>query len=196
MHRRHSNEKTAEPLTPEQQDLVNDNIGLAGFFVKRYPPKHLDSDDAYAESLLVLCRAAKHFRPELQIKFSTFAASCWVHFLMTIRDKVRAKRNGYWETLEIEEMSIRDDETSAVASFASDTEQADKIASAREDVAMMLKLIHGLDERSGQVVMRRIGGENMAEIGKSLGVSRERVRQIFDTAVACLRRRWARRESA
>lgn len=55
----------------------------------------------------------------------------------------------------------------------------------REDAKYCLSL---MDEREIKIVSRRVEGETFADIGRSMGICRERVRQIYDRALERVRR--------
>lgn len=62
------------PLTPEQAQMVADNMGLISLFVK---PGRDDYDDAFQDGVFGLIRAVQKFEPERGFTFSTYAYN-WI----------------------------------------------------------------------------------------------------------------------
>lgn len=58
-----------------------------------------------------------------------------------------------------------------------------------EELAWLLREIDYLPERLGAVIRGRLAGETLKELGKVLGVTRERIRQMEDEAIDALRYR-------
>jgi RNA polymerase sigma factor (sigma-70 family) len=69
----------------------------------------------------------------------------------------------------------------------------DELAAQRARVAVAHRAIEVLDERSARIMRRRLEGATLAAVGRELGVSRERVRQIEALALPVLRERCAPR---
>lgn len=73
-----------KPLTPEQQTLVEENQGLIGAFIRRYPaPKYIPNDDYYGEISMGLVIAASTWVPG-GASFSTWS----FHQFFGIRSRV------------------------------------------------------------------------------------------------------------
>lgn len=82
-------------LTEEQQELVEKNKNLAYFIKHKYVKQENDPDAADIESacFFALVKAAKHFKPEKRITFSTFASKCMHNeVLMFFRKKKRTNQ--------------------------------------------------------------------------------------------------------
>ena len=66
-------------LTEEQQKLVEENIRLVYFVIRKYYPNLLkggEADDWVQIGSIGLCKAAMWFRPDVGKTFSTYAAVC------------------------------------------------------------------------------------------------------------------------
>lgn len=75
---------TLPPLTPEQREMVEANLGLCGWAVNRWA-RHLPADDgpytqrdAYQDAVLGLVTAVRKFDPDRGYRFATYASS-WLH---------------------------------------------------------------------------------------------------------------------
>ena len=61
-------------LTSEQQQRVEENMGLVGGFIRRYPPPHyIPMEDYHQELSIGLCRAAATWSDDGGCQFSTWA---------------------------------------------------------------------------------------------------------------------------
>jgi RNA polymerase sigma-32 factor len=69
----------------------------------------------------------------------------------------------------------------------------DELAAQRARVAVAHRAIEVLDERSARIMRRRLEGATLAAVGRELGVSRERVRQIEAAVLPLLQDRCAPR---
>jgi len=61
------------PLTTEQQQIVANNIGLVGHFIKKFrPPTFIRICDYESELMLALCKAVATWKPDGGAAFSTW----------------------------------------------------------------------------------------------------------------------------
>ena len=75
-----------------KKDLVEDNLGLVGFTINRYfswlnrtannTAGLLDEADLYNEGVIGLIEAAKKYKKNSKLKFSTFATNCIKYMIM------------------------------------------------------------------------------------------------------------------
>ena len=175
LHRLQKNEKKFKPLSEYQIQLVLDNEKLIYYLACKFRSKFLTHEDAVAECSYIICRVAKIFKPELNYKFTTIATVAWRRHLGRIGDVYGAPRNGYrisrtWQSVPTES-GLRDEE------FASDYDHCESIA-VREEVQRMREILKTLPTKTQEVLASRMEGKTLAEIGKKIGVTKERVRQI------------------
>lgn len=180
MHSR-DNIKDKPKLTDDQRRLVEENVRLAYIFAKRYPIPLMSREDNLAEALFCLCRAAHGFRPELGFHFSTFAATYHKNWIRAGWRLYSAKHKGAGVGF-----------TRFHHEDQADCEPEDKgprpgeILEAQEEIDRKLEVLAVLDERSQEVIKRRSQGKKLKAIGDSLGITRERVRQLHAKAMAKL----------
>ena len=175
LHRLQKNEKKFKPLSEYQIQLVLDNEKLIYYLACKFRSKFLNHEDAVAECSYIICRVAKIFKPELNYKFTTIATVAWRRHLGRIGDVYGAPRNGYrisrtWQSVPTES-GLRDEE------FASDYDHCESVV-IREEVQRMREILKTLPARTQEVLALRMAGKTLAEIGKEIGVTKERVRQI------------------
>ena len=175
LHRLQKNEKKFKPLSEYQIQLVLDNEKLIYYLACKFRSKFLNHEDAVAECSYIICRVAKIFKPELNYKFTTIATVAWRRHLGRIGDVYGAPTNGYrisrtWQSVPTES-GLRDEE------FASDYDHCESVV-IREEVQRMREILKTLPARTQAVLALRMAGKTLAEIGKEIGVTKERVRQI------------------
>ena len=113
------------PLTPEQKQMVEDNIKLAYFALNKYRTQfeHLDPEDILSTCFIGLCKAARGFNPELGIAFSTYAMTAM--YRRIINDLVRGKQQV--EPIYLEEIKRQEDSTFWQDIIGSDDSMEDEI---------------------------------------------------------------------
>ena len=169
--------------------LVTDNLGYVITLARQYKSDILSTDDLISEGTIGMMKAAQKFDPQRGKPFVTFAAPYIRQAIeqaisrLDTESKVRStdeslprgSRNNY--TL----LNVLEDKDSPRADAASEMTLSDD----------MLKGLSRLDERQQEVVRRYFGidceRQTMAEIGMTMGLKRERVRQVRDQALRKLR---------
>jgi RNA polymerase sigma factor (sigma-70 family) len=159
-------------VTADQEALVTDNIKLVYHIInKRFsyvtPDCILDKDDLFQLGCMGLMRAAELYDPALG-KFSTYAAD-WIRQCIS-RGFYYAKPNQGNLSLDYQ-----------IAPYTTLTD----IIPSREDVAetavnniLLFKATHGPDERTNKMMRLLAQGYGLRNIGRQLGCTGERVRQI------------------
>lgn len=168
-------------LTPEQAALVADNIGLVGFTLSRYryePPKGsiFDEDDLYQTACLGLMKAARNFKPERGVAFSTYA--------------VLSIRGVLWQFFRYYHAPSRFQQQPPLAldGFIPGSDEItwrDRIADRSNftenvtGIVRMPKAIGELSERERLVLDMYAAGVKQTEIAQMIGVSQAQVSRIL-----------------
>jgi RNA polymerase sigma factor (sigma-70 family) len=158
-----------------RESLLCQHEPLIHFIVRRQWPGQADYADLIQEGRIGLWLAILHFDPERGFTFSTFAG--------------RAIRNRVWHAVSqagkaegwLEPQRAGDSLTAILASWQQEQlHQAlqDELRCLPEGLRQVIELVFGLD---GQLPLK------MAAIGRQLGVTRERVRQLRNEALGLLR---------
>jgi RNA polymerase sigma factor (sigma-70 family) len=168
----------------ERWKLIRDhiferNIGLVYSMIGRFSMKDVDLDEQRSEALLALMHAVEGFNPWRDIRFSTYACSAISHALIHLSKRTARYRDRFLVEGEVWQDSTTEVEGSSDLFTdrlrqALDSNQAD------------------LTDREAAVLgwrFPREGGRTLtfAEIGKAIGLSRERARQIQERALVKLR---------
>jgi RNA polymerase sigma factor (sigma-70 family) len=168
----------------------------------------VDYDDLFAAGCLGLLRAAKNFEPTRGFAFATYAL-WWVRHYVTrevenvastvrypvhYQAKCRAAGQSTRPTVHRLDLPIRggDDETSTRLDVLPDEDAPlpDEDADARRAPARLAELMNRarLSPRQRFVLrMRAEHSETLGQVGKRIGLSRERIRQIERQAIMRLR---------
>lgn len=170
-----------DPLTPAQQRLVADNVGLAHLAVAkvwhRPDVRRLGNDHALSVSYEGLMRASRCWIPT-RSKFSTYATwSCMRNVVTAARraDVQRAKSVKY----------RRLSDRLAPPSPACHTVEEHELLC----VAMLAAAEAACEPRGWYVLLETVvNGRTLQAVGDELGVSKERVRQVRLRALRVARR--------
>ncbi len=166
--------------------LINaaDHIGLVHSVVRRrferWVRGRIEYDDLVQAGCEGLMRAVEKFDPERGCRFSTYA-EWWI-------------RNAVGRYIERNHRAVRvpphvknppPEWTVPVDEEMSDNEQDPERVVARRDGAKLLASIK--NERARAIIAGRLGGLTLGEVGRALGISHERTRQIESATLDQLR---------
>lgn len=148
------------------QKLIEENHNLIYTFMIKY---HY-SEDYYGDAAIGLCKAARLY-DESKGAFSTIAFACMRNeCLKAIKDHNRIDAVSYNNIIP----DFEDDDNTYEHLLADDKHTSNDV-----DNCEYLKWFVGkMDKTSLFVFLHRLQGETYSDIGKILGISRERVRQI------------------
>lgn len=159
--------------------IIDRNLGLAFSMVARFTTSTVDRDDLRSEALLALVRATEGFDPWRGFRFSTYACQAIGRALA----EATRKSNRYRFHVHLE--SEPDNEGCSDTSDASEL-YVDRLRCALRDNR------GDLTERESTILAGRfpVGGgssRTLSQIGDALGLTKERVRQLQESALAKLR---------
>lgn len=169
-------------MTPEARNkLVEENLGLAVFFAKKFRATRMDLEDLVQEAYLGLIEAAERFDPNYGTKFSTYAR--W-RIVKTIMDSIRTRN----EMIRVPRSQKKKDCLSldgllnAAERLVDPAPPVYELIDEEEKRQAVHDCIRKLSKREGIVVRLRHGVNTerltLVRVGQILGVSPERVRQI------------------
>ena len=151
----------------EEADLCKEYRPLVLSLAARYSGKGIDFDELKAAGQLGVARALRRFDPNLGYAFGAYAKP-WVMGEITslFKPTKDALSFGHAQSLNA---PIGDDEDGNAIEFM------DRVADeALPAISHDLSALSGYDRH---IIEARLAGETLAEIGKELGISAERVRQ-------------------
>jgi RNA polymerase primary sigma factor len=164
-----------------REHIVEQNLGLAYSMMSRFNTRLIDEDDLLSDAMLGLTRAVDRFNPWRGYRFSTYACNVIVRALMRRGKRERNRRRlfpvQYEVSLERPE-SLPDSERELYV---------ERLSQVLQDNAGQLT------DLETRVLTQRFSGERrdrltFQEIGNTVGLSKERVRQIQNIAIRKLRR--------
>ena len=161
--------------------ITSQNLGLAYSSMGRFQFKTVDSDDALSEALFALTRAVDRFNPFKGYRFSTYACNAIMHSLVRRLKQTRRYRQMF---------PIQHDVF---------MERPERLPDTRTEL-LIERLHHALDNNLGGLTdlesliltkrfpVNQESHTTFTVIGRSVGLSKERVRQIQNIALAKLHR--------
>jgi RNA polymerase sigma factor (sigma-70 family) len=181
-------------LTDAERDVVEANRGLVyDVAIMMARGGDADEDDVQA-GMLGLIRAVQDFDPSLGYTLGTYSRDWIINKIRRHRHDDRLihtpryldgrddhKCQGYVERAVRAGRFSGPEEGVPDEPWTLDAEPDDGIDAALRDA------VAGLPERERRVVERRVAGETLKAIGESMGLTRERIRQIEREAHARLR---------
>ncbi len=163
-----------------REHIVEQNVGLAYSMISRFNSKLVDDDDLLSDALFGLTRAVDRFNPFKGFRFSTYACNVIARSLMR-----RGKQASRYRSL----FPVQHDVTFERVQGMPDTEAE----------LYVERLNRALDENLGEltplessILAQRFPTDEserltFRQIGESIGLSKERVRQIQNIALGKLR---------
>jgi RNA polymerase sigma factor (sigma-70 family) len=165
-----------------------EHLGLVAYWAKRCGARHPVKDsEQFADGCVGLLRAIELFDDTRGVKFATFAT---YHIRMRILysrnlERRRLAKAGLTSTVAMSEL------VQQVAATGSLPDEEAEVTDEHSHRKLMCELLlTTLDPRSREVLFRRFFlGQTLKEVGKLLGLTRERIRQIEGNALKALRKR-------
>lgn len=158
-----------------------DHLGLVHHVLKRlFVPSSVDPEDLIQEGVLALCRAIRQYEPD-RGGWASYAYTAIKRGMLNVLAQHR-KRGRMFSEMDAVKV---DGET---MDYASTIPAPEEVESHHEEVALLLAR---LSPRDREVIELRFGlvdrePKSLEEVGRLLGITRERVRQIEERALTCL----------
>lgn len=185
--------------TSARNRLIQHNMRLVAFIVRRHYPDYRDQEDLISIGIIGLIRAAETFDYERSINFSTYAGKCINN---QIRMYFRKIKHQLSEVYMNEPMDCDKDgnEVTMADIFPDDTSVEDE-AFLNINIKKLYKFIdEELDEREREILTKRYGlsgtGYNIQkvytqqEVADELNISRSYVSRIEKKALQKLKKRF------
>ena len=163
-----------------REHIVERNLGLVYSMISRFSGKRIDEDDLLSDAMLGLTRAVDRFNPWKGYRFSTYACNVIARALMR-----RGKRDRHYRQLFPVQFDVTFERPVPGSDFQADlyVERLHRVLSGN---------LGELTDLESRILAKRFPNEQGArltfqEIGETVGLSKERVRQIQNIALRKLR---------
>ena len=154
-------------LTREQQELVEANLNLAYYFARRIKaPLDLEQEDWEAECLLALVIAAESYDPAQGSLSNYVGVAVRTRRSHIINYYTQGKRTG--KTVSFGGMEP----------FLASGTTAGHLVIVRDEQARCRNLVQCLPSPHREIITHRLEGKTFESIGASMGLTRERIRQL------------------
>ena len=180
-------EKAANGDLSARDKLINHNLRLVAYIVKKHYPDSKEADDLISIGIIGLIRAAETFNNSRNISFSTYAGKCINN---QIRMYFRKTKHQQTEVYMNEPMDL----------FKDGTDVAEEAALNIELDRMYRYIEEELDEREKEILTKRYGLSRTSystdrvmtqrEVADELNISRSYVSRIEKKALEKLRARF------
>jgi RNA polymerase primary sigma factor len=173
-----------ERLTRVTERLVSANLGLVYEMMRRVRPTHIDREELISEGMLALYRSVQSFNPWSGFRFSTYACNA---ILRAFGRRIQT------ENRRSSRSPVQFDPLLDKGAWAVDPRQSEVELYAERLNRIMDNGAAELTPTERLVLSRRFPHnpdahrQTLAEIGREISVSKERVRQIQNIALAKLR---------
>jgi RNA polymerase sigma factor (sigma-70 family) len=163
-----------------REHIVRNNLGLVYVMLSRLKPHDQDEDDRLSEAMYGLCRAVDRFDPWKGYRFSTYACSVIARALMRC-----GRREKRYRQLFPAYYDVFFERPSGSSDFGAEL-YAERLSRALEENLAELTPLEA------RVIAQRFPRSSahrhtFREIGNAVGLSKERVRQVQNQALAKLR---------
>ena len=183
-------------MTKEQDKLVTANMGYVITLARQYKSDILSTDDLVSEGTIGLMKAAEKYDASKGKPFVTFAAP----YIRRAIEKAISRLTTDIDTRSTDEsLPIGSRNNFTLLNVLEDKSAMKADATVEESTLTddLLKCLDVLNEREQRVINLYYGNgyerQTMAEIAETMGLKRERVRQVRDQALRKLRKE-AKRE--
>lgn len=177
--------------------LINSNLKFVVSVANSYKGRGLSMSDLVAEGNIGLMKAYYKFDPKKDVKFISYS----VHWIRQSIMEALQKRNSIdsedlpldYEKQEdgVDEDYIEADNTPNLITRFVDNDRDSEAERVKKQKQALEMLFSSLNEREREIITRYFGishdGETLEEIGKTLNLTKERVRQIKEDGLKKLR---------
>ena len=170
--------KYQNPLTDAQRKLVEENLGLVAFALKKIPVGYFDSrEDAYQIGSIGLMKAARSYDPEKRVLFATYAMPCILNELrMALRHINCSCPAGKVCSYDADIPSQEGEAFSLLDVVPSDEPLPETRMIARETLSRIVSALKAMPDRDAYPLLRMIvQNRTQKEIAAALGITQSAV---------------------
>lgn len=164
-------------------ELIRKNRGAIHRIASRYyPVEDARHDDYFQEATIGMMNSAKPgaFDPNVGVKFITYAWRSMTQHAhrLYIRDDVVKGPQKTPSKIRCTSLAIRIGGDDLDYDCPSESEAAIDAIIRKESAEKLNRVVEKLDRRGRDIITRRMQGETLESIGESMGITKERVRQV------------------
>lgn len=171
--------------------LITSNTGLSYHVAHKFKSTGIEIEELAQVGMIGLIKAARTFKPEKQVKFSSYAARCITNeILMYLR---RNKKHRHQTSLDAPVGSADgvDREIYLSDVLGTDPDEVSRTVEMQEDIYLLHNLIKKLDPRSQEIIELRYGlnGREVLtqrELSMHLGITQHYICKIEKKIIARL----------
>ncbi|MCH5324140.1 MAG: RNA polymerase sporulation sigma factor SigK [Eubacterium sp.] len=193
----------AEGDKEARDKLIQHNLRLVAFIVKKHYPDFRDQDDLISIGIIGLIKAAQTFDYQRSISFSTYAGKCINNQIRMYFRKIKHQQTEVYMNEPVD--CDKDGNTVTLADIFCDPTDVAQQADLNINIEKLYRYItEELDEREKEILTKRYGLNfatyrtekilTQREVAKQLGISRSYVSRIEKKALEKLRERFEKND--
>jgi RNA polymerase sigma factor (sigma-70 family) len=159
-------------MTPEQQDLVEQNVKLIHWAATKYRMPEYEYDDRFQIAAIGLCKAATTYNPDKGREFTTYGATCMRNELLIAARY--AKRRPPMPSLD----AFADGTDIPIKDMLIGPDNTEESVLRNEVSEMIAEALSKLSVRDRWLIDMRLRGKTFRECAKVAGITYQRVQRI------------------
>ena len=169
--------KNIKVLTDSQRALVEENLGLISYAMKKLPLYLFDYEDAFQIGAIGLMKAAYAFDPERNLKFATFAVPCIVNELrMALRHINSSNPPGRTCSYDATLLNLDGEAYSLIDFIPSNEQLPDEQYVVHETLDSVIAILRNIrDKDAFMIVQMVVQNRSQEEIAAVLGITQSAV---------------------
>lgn len=163
-----------DPMTPEQQRMVEDNLALAHYEARKYrAPLGMDYEDWLGECLVLLVQAVRYYEPQKGTLLTLMDRLVYLRRMNLKRQRQSIKRKTHYDAVSLDQMA---GDNTLGNQILVDHDRAPHLVEVREVVDLVLSR---MSPQAAQVFRLLAKDMTNPEAARTLGICRSRVSDIL-----------------
>ena len=163
-----------DPMTPEQQRMVEDNLALAHYEARKYrAPLSMDYEDWLGECLVLLVQAVRYYEPQKGTLSTLMDRLVYLRRMDLKRQRQSIKRKTHYDAVSLDQMA---GDNTLGEQVLVDHDRALHLVEVREVVDLVLAR---MSPQAVQIFRLLANDSTNREAARTLGICRSRVCDIL-----------------